>query len=562
MRTEPHAALKSLAGLGAALVFGVSGAAFAAGELRIANSGEPDTLDPHHASGVWENRIIGDMFMGLTTEAADGSVIPGAAERWQVSDDGTVYTFALRDHAWSDGTPVTADDFVFALRRILEPAEAAEYASLLYTIKNAKPLNEGALEGMDQLGVRAPDAKTLEVTLEGPTPYFIEQLTHYTAFPLPRHKVEELGDDWVKPGNIVGNGPYTVVEWLPNTHVKAEKNAAFYDAANVRIDTVHFAPAEERNAATKQFRAGEIDIQYDFASEQIDWLKENMPDETRIFPWLGVYYYAINTRRAPFDDPALRRALALAIDREAITAKVLRTGELPAYSFVPPGTGNYGEPAYVSWKAAPYAERLAQAKALMAEAGFGPDNPLKLQLRYNTSENHKKIAVAVAAMWKQLGIQTELFNSEVKVHYNDVQEGNFEVARAGWIADYNDAHNFLYLMDSSTGVLNYAGYASGEFDRLMAEASLTADLDARADLLRRAEAIALCRYAQYPDLLLCLKEPGGAPRPGLDRQHQGYPPDEVVERITLKRRRGNSRPMCCAPATIGGEHYRRVGVSL
>jgi oligopeptide transport system substrate-binding protein len=240
MRTEPYAALKSLAGLGAALAFGVSGAAFAAGELRIANSGEPDTLDPHHVSGVWENRIIGDMFMGLTTEAADGSVIPGAAERWQVSDDGTVYTFTLRDHTWSDGTPVTADDFVFALRRILDPAEAAEYASLLYTIKNAKPLNEGALEGMEQLGVRAHDAKTLEVTLESPTAYFIEQLTHYTAFPLPRHKVEEVGEDWVKPGNIVGNGPYAVVEWLPNTHVKAEKNPAFYDAANVSIDVVQF----------------------------------------------------------------------------------------------------------------------------------------------------------------------------------------------------------------------------------------------------------------------------------------------------------------------------------
>jgi oligopeptide transport system substrate-binding protein len=498
MRTDPHAALRFLAGLGAALVFGVSGAAFAAGELRIANSGEPDTLDPHHASGVWENRVIGDMFMGLTTEAADGSVIPGAAERWQVSDDGTVYTFTLRDHAWSDGTPVTAGDFVFAMRRILDPAEAAEYASLLYTIKNAKALNEGALEGMDQLGLRALDARTLEVTLESPTPYFIEQLTHYTAFPLPRHKVEELGSDWVKPGNIVGNGPYTVVEWLPNTHVTAEKNAAFYDAASVSIDIVHFFPSEERNAATKQFRAGEIDIQYDFASEQIDWLKENIPDETRIFPWLGIYYYAINTRNGPFADPAVRQALAMAIAREAITDKVLRTGELPAYSFVPPGTGNYGEPAYVSWKDTPYAERLARAKELMAQAGFDAGNPLKLQLRYNTSENHKKIAVAVAAMWKQLGVHTELFNSEVKVHYNDVQEGNFEVARAGWIADYNDAHNFLYLMDSSTGVLNYAGYSSGEFDRRMAEASLTANLEARADLLRQAEAIALIDMPNIP----------------------------------------------------------------
>lgn len=498
MRLDRQAIVGAVAGLGTVLALTAGGAAFAAGELRIANSGEPDSLDSHHVSGVWENRIIGDMFLGLTTEAADARPIPGAAESWEVSDDSTVYTFKLRDHTWSDGTPVTADDFVFAFRRILDPAEAAEYASLLYTIKNAKALNEGALEGMDQLGVRALDPKTLEITLESPTPYFIEQLTHYTAFPVPKHKVEELGADWVKPGNIVGNGPYTVVEWLPNTHVKAVKNEAFYDADNVAIDTVYYYPAEERNAATKQFRAGEIDVQYDFASEQIDWLKANLLEATRIAPWLGIYYYALNTRKPPLDVAGVRAALALAIDREAITDKVLRTGEIPAYSFVPPGTGNYGEPAYVSWKDTPYEERLAQAKDLMAAAGFGPDNPLRLQLRYNTSENHKKIAIAIAAMWKQLGVQTELFNSEVKVHYNDVQEGNFEVARAGWIADYNDAQNFLYLMDSSTGPLNYAGYASGEFDRLMAEASATADLSARAELLRQAEAVAMADLPNIP----------------------------------------------------------------
>jgi oligopeptide transport system substrate-binding protein len=484
-------ARRTLIGVGLASAIVLGGGGTFASELRIANSGEPDTLDPHHASGVWENRIIGDMFLGLTTEAADGSVIPGAAESWEVSDDGTVYTFKLRDHTWSDGEAVTAQDFVFALRRILDPATAAEYASILYPIKNAQALNEGAIEGMEQLGVRAVDDRTLEVTLESPTSYFIEQLTHYTAFPLPQHKVEELGEDWVKPGNIVGNGPYVVTDWLPNTQVTAQKNEKFYDAANVSIDTVIYYPAEERNAATKRFRAGEVDIQYDFASEQIDWLKENLPEETHIHPWLGVYYYPFNVRKPPFDNQPLRQALAMAIDRVAITDKVLKTGELPGYSFVPPGTGQYGEPSYVDWKDVPYEERVAQAKELMAEAGYGADNPLRITLKYNTSENHKKIAIAIAAMWKQLGVQTELFNSEVKVHYNDMQEGSFEVARAGWIADYNDPQNFLYLMESSAGPLNYAGYSNEEYDRLMKEAAATPDQARRNELMHEAEAIAM-----------------------------------------------------------------------
>ncbi|MEM7042926.1 MAG: peptide ABC transporter substrate-binding protein [Pseudomonadota bacterium] len=469
-----------------------------AAELRIGNAGEPDTLDPHHASGTWENRIIGDMFMGLTTEAADASVIPGAAESWTVSDDGLVYTFTLRDHTWSDGQPVTSGDFVFAMRRLLEPETAAEYASIMYTLKNAKALNEASMDGMENLGVKAIDDKTLEITLEYPAPYFIEQLTHYTAFPIPEHKVDELGEDWVKPENIVANGAYVVTEWVPNTHVRAEKNEAFYDAANVTIDSIMYYPAEERNAATKQFRAGELDMQYDFASEQIDWLRENMPDETRISPYLGIYYYPINTRKPPFDNVDVRQALAMSIDREAITDKVLKTGEIAAYSFVPPNAGDYGEPAYVDWKDAPYEDRVAKARELLAGAGFGPDKPLELQLRYNTSENHKKVAIAVAAMWKQIGVQAELFNAEVKVHYNDLQQGNFDIARAGWIADYNDPQNFLYLMETDTGPLNYAGFSSSEFDGLMNQADVETDAAKRNDLMRQAEAIAMAEMPYVP----------------------------------------------------------------
>ncbi len=474
----------------AVAAFSISGAS-AESVLRVGNMGEPDTLDPHHVAGVWEDRIVGDMFMGLTTEGPDASAVPGAAESWTVSDNGKVYTFKIRDHSWSDGSPVTAHDFVYSLRRILHPETAAKYASLLYPIKNAEGLNSGKMKGMENLGVRAVDDKTLEVTLIAPTPYFLTQLTHYTAFPVPHKVVEKHGTDWVKKENIVSNGPYMLDEWVPSTHVKLVKNPKFYDAGSVSIDRVTYYPAEDRTAVQKRFRAGEIDIAKDFSSDQIDWLRENLPNQTRISAYLGNYYYPINTTKAPFNDKRVRQALSMAIDRKAITEKVLKTGEIPAYSFVPPGTSNYGTPSYVSWKDDSMVDRTAKAKALLAEAGFGPDKPLEFTLSYNTSENHKRIAIAVSAMWKKIGVKAELFNSEVKVHYNSLQQADFQVARAGWIADYNDPQNFLYLLQSSTGPLNYGQYKNAEFDKFMEQAAVTSDLKVRASLLAKAEAIAM-----------------------------------------------------------------------
>jgi oligopeptide transport system substrate-binding protein len=486
-----------LAGLSGLTLMGLATAAAAETVFRIGNMGEPTSLDPHKLAGTWENRIAGDMFLGLTTEAADGETIPGAAESWEISEDGTLYIFQLREHQWADGTPVTAVDFEFALKRILSPDSTARYASLLYPIKNAEAYKTGAV-GAEELGVRAVDERTLEIELASPTPYFLDQLTHYTAFPVPKHLVEGQGDEWVRPGTIIGNGPFRVVEWTPNTQIVAEKNPNFYDADSVRIDRVIYYPDEDRNAVLRRFRAGEIDYAADFASEQIDWLKANLPNETRIAPYLGIYYYPINSARAPFDDPRVRQALSMAIDREAITDKVLRTGELPAYSFVPPGTGNYGEPAMVSWKDLPQAEKTAQAKALLEEAGYGPSNPLRLTLAYNTSENHRKIAVAIQAMWRELGVQAELSNSEVKVHYEMLEQNDFDVARAGWIADYNDPQNFLFLLQTSSGRLNYGRYSNPEFDALMDKAARTIDLDERAKVLQRAEAILMEDAATIP----------------------------------------------------------------
>ena len=468
----------------------VASTALAGGTLRVASMGEPASLDPHKVSGTWENYVVGDMFVGLTTENPKAEPIPGVAESWTVSEDGKTYTFKLRESSWSDGTPMTANDFVFSMQRILDPDTAAEYASLLYIIEGAEAVNKGEAKP-ESLSVKALDDQTLEIKLTGPAPYFLALLTHYTAYPVPKHVIEKVGKEWTKPQNMVVNGPYKLVEWIPNTHVKLTKNDKYWDAASLSLDNLTFYTQEDRAAVQKRFRAGEIDVAMDFASDQIGWLRKNLPNETRIAPYMGIYYYPINSAVEPFTDVRIRKALSMAINREAIVDKVLKTGELAAYSFVPPGVAYYDKPSEVDWKDVPFGERQKMAKELLAEAGYGPDNPLEFTLRYNTSENHKRIAVAVVSMWKAIGVKAELFNSEVKVHYADLKQGDFQVARAGWIADYNDAQNFLYLLETRTGANNYGRYSNPEYDQLMLDAEVTSDLQKRGELMRKAEMLAM-----------------------------------------------------------------------
>lgn len=479
-----------------ALAFGFA-APLQADTLRLAIMGEPASLDPHKISGVWENDVVGDLFEGLVTEAADGSRIPGVAESWEISDDGTVYTFTLRSDAkWSDGEPVTADDFVFAFQRILTPATAANYAYLLYPIKNAEPVYAGEAD-TDTLGVEALDATTLQVILERSTPYFLEQLSHYTAYPVPRHAVEAHGNQWSRPGNMVSNGAFQLEEWQSQTRITATRNPHFHDADAVALDEVVYFPIEERNTALNRFRAGEIDIAREFPTQQYQWLQDNLPDAVQIAPYLGIYYYVFNARDGHATaDPRVREALSLAVRREVITDQILGTGEIPAYSFVPPNVSHYTAPT-LSFAELSQDERLERARELLQEAGYGPDNPLELMLRYNTSEDHRKVAIAVAAMWKPLGVEVELYNSEVAVHYADIRQGDFDVARAGWIGDYNDAQNFLSLLESNVSN-NYGAYSSPEFDALMREAANTQDIDERADLMAEAEALALENSATLP----------------------------------------------------------------
>jgi oligopeptide transport system substrate-binding protein len=466
--------------------------------LNIHNGGDPASLDPQKLSGDWENRIAGDIFEGLVQHDANAEPIPGQAESWTLSDDKTVYTFKLRDGIkWSDGKAVTAGDFVFAFQRLMDPKRAAKYAYLQYPVKNAEKINKGEITDLGQLGIKAVDDKTLEITLEQPTAYFVSALTHYTAYPLPKHVVEAKGDEWVKIGNIAVNGPYKPIEWVPGSHVTTVKNETYYEADKLRIDGAKFFVLEDQSAALKRYRAGEFDILTDFPTDQYAWMQQNLPGQAHAAPFAGLYYYVINSKKAPFSDKRVRQALSMAVNREVIGPQILGTGELPAYSWVPPGMANYAEPAFVDWKGLDYKAKLEEAKKLLAEAGIGADKPLKLQLRYNTNDNHKRIAVAVASMWKPLGITVELYNTETKVHYDEMTRGEVEVGRAGWLADYNDPENFLGLLTSDTPH-NYGRWSNADYDRLIREGNALTDMKARAALFKQAEKIALDDSAAIP----------------------------------------------------------------
>ena len=495
--------LARLAWLGVALLTAIalSAPADAAKVLRRGNGAEPQGLDPHLASGDPENQIFGDLFLGLYTEDAAGHPILGAAESVTTSTDGKIWTFKIRDHKWSDGTPVTADDFVFAYRRILNPKTAAGYANLLYPFKNAAKVNDpDAHVPLEKLGVSAPDAKTLVIELENPAPYLPEMLTHYTCYPLPRHVVEKFGTDWTKAGNVVSNGPYMLVERRPNDHIKMIKNPYFYDAANVKIDEVWFYPSNDGNAALKAYRAGELDVLDRWPLTEHKWLLANIPNETRKYTGLRTLYTVINMRTAPLNDRRVRLAVALAIDTEAIQSQIFFNQHgLPAYSVLAPGTANVDESAQVPWKGMSMDERRAQAKQLLQQAGFGPEKPLKLTYNYiNSGNDMKRQAVAMQAMWKQVGIEVDILAKDFAIHYDLLKTANFQLANAGWIYDFNDASSPLFLFESSTSVLNYPGYKNPAYDDLMQQAGREPDAVVRGKLLGKAAGLLLNDVAVVP----------------------------------------------------------------
>jgi oligopeptide transport system substrate-binding protein len=468
--------------------------------LNRGNGPDISSLDPHFITGNWEAYVIGDCLLGLTTEGPDGNAIPGAAESWQTSPNGKVWTFRIRDHVWSDGQKVTANDFVFAWRRILDPRIAAPYAYYLYIVKNAQAINRGA-QPASALGISAPDDNTLIVELTQPAPYLPEWLMHQTTYPVPRHAVLDKGYAWAKPENYVANGPYRPQSWVPNDHVALVRNTSFYDAKNVHIETVNYFPTQDSQAALKQMLAGELDTQEPFPIAAIDWLRRNMAHELVIRPNLSNSYIIFNFLRPQFRDPRLREAMCLAYDRESATNKILKLGDPPAYAFVPPGTANYPGGATLHFRAMPTSARISRARSLMESAGFGPNNHLRTTYLTTPNPDTRRLAAAVQAMMHEVYVDLDIVSVDGSIYYKTLSSHEFDVAPSAWIGDFNDASTFLDLLHSGSGN-NYGSYKSARFDATYEAAQQEPDLVRRGTLMAQAEQIALDDFAIIPTRFL------------------------------------------------------------
>ncbi|MFH1023823.1 MAG: peptide ABC transporter substrate-binding protein [Planctomycetota bacterium] len=460
----------------------LAGGAAAGGKaLRFNNGDEPETLDPAKMTGLLEGNIAIGIFEGLTNyHPATLAPVPGVAERWEISDDRRTYTFHLRQAKWTDGSPVTAEDFRDSWRRVLEPATGAEYAYQLWYVVNGRAYNTGAITDFSKVGIEAPDARTLRVTLEHPAPYFLDLTSFSTLYPVKTACVARHGESWTRPGNIVTNGPFRLAVWRRNDRIVLERNPGYWDAGRVRLDRIEILPVSDLTTGVNMYEAGETDWIPRVPFTKIDVMRKR-PD-FRSGPSFYSYFYRFNVTRRPFNDARVRKALSLAIDRKAICEKILKNGEVPALTVEPPLAG-YEGPRGLPMD-------LEAARRLLAEAGFpGGKGFPRTRILYNTSENHALIAQAIQAMWKaNLGIEVELENQEWKVYLKNMSSLDFDIARGGWFGDYLDVNTFLDMFVTGGGN-NRTGWGDKRYDDLVVRAQREPDVARRAALFREAEAI-------------------------------------------------------------------------
>ncbi|HWD94053.1 MAG TPA: peptide ABC transporter substrate-binding protein [Verrucomicrobiae bacterium] len=459
--------------------------------LHLGNGTEPQDIDPGVVTGVQEYHIMMSLLEGLVSEdPVDLHPVPGVAERWDVSPDRRVYTFHLRDNAkWSNGEPVTARDFLETYQRNLTPSLGYEYSYMHFVVKNAEAYNTGKLTDFNQCGYKVIDDRTLEVTLDNPTPYFLSLLLHHSWYPVHMPTLRKYGDPyqrgnrWTRPGRYVGNGSFVLAKWRVNDVIEVRKSPTYWDRERVKLNAIRFYPIESDDTEERAFRAGQLHITYTLPPSKIEYYKTNNAAVLQIFPFLTTYFYRVNVTKPPVNDKRVRKALAMAIDRESIVKDIVKGGEIPAFNLTPPGTAGYTCRAQLR-------EDIAAAKQLLAEAGYPDGKGMPpVEILYNTLESHRTIAEAIQEMWKtKLGVDARLVNEEWKVYLDSQRSLNYQVCRAGWTGDYDDPNTFLDLWTTGSGN-NETGWSNPEYDQLIVQAAATVDPQQRLEVFQKAEAL-------------------------------------------------------------------------
>lgn len=479
----------SVACLGMLVLIGCTGGAHTdEGILRIGNGGEPRDLDPHTITGMPEAKIIYSLLEGLVTYHPDNDEFPyaGVAERWETSEDGMTWIFHLRESRWSNGDPLTAHDFVYSWKRVMIPSLGNEYADYMYMIKGAEDFHKGVETDFSEVGIKAADDLTFVVELNEPVADFLKILLNQTFLPVHPPTIEAHGgpgvraSGWTQPDSYVGNGPFKLVEWKPESVIRVERNPLYWDADSVRMDGLEYYPISDENTEMRVFESGRLHVTNSVPVNMRRHYREKFPDKIRFDPFAGVYFYRLNTTRPPLDDARVRKALSLAIDREQIITQLLQGNERVATSFAPGGIGGYEFPARK-------VHDPDRARSLLEQAGYKDGNGFPpIELLFNTSDNHRKIAEAIQHMWRiELGIDITLTNQEWKVYLNTTKDMQYDIARAGWVGS-------LYPFGFLRTLLSYApnndtGYADPAYDELLELSAVTMDQDARFELVRQAE---------------------------------------------------------------------------
>ena len=467
--------------------------------LTRGNGPEPDTLDPQRARTDAAFNILRDAFEGLTAIGPDGGTVPAAASSWTVSSDGLEYTFQLRAGLrWSNGDALVAGDYVAGMRRLVDPATASPYAQIFESVANAAAITRGE-KPPTELGVSAPDDRTVVIRLQNPAPYLLGLLAQPGTFPVHGPSLAANGAEFARPGRMVSNGAFVLEDWVVGSHVVARRNTHYWNDAATRLEHVRFVHHADAGTEFRQYRAGQLDITYGVPPQQFAWIRQNLGVELHLAPQLSVYYYGFNLTRPPFKDrPGLRRALSLVIDRDRLTSAVTGRGEAPAYGWVPRGVADY-TPQHFDYASRPYAERVAEARELYREAGYSAEKPLRVEIRYNTGDEHNRLAVAIAAMWKEaLGVETTLYAEEFRALLQSIQaRKDTQVFRSSWVGDFNDAYTFLQLLQTGFGI-NLTGYSNPRYDSLLADATRQPDAAQRRALLEESERVMLADTPLLP----------------------------------------------------------------